>query len=70
MQSENLEISPALRELVLEKCPQAVQVMPPEARSYQPSLAMAVFANVLGGMALLLSLLLLPALIAAFVPLL
>ena len=64
MLSKNLELSPAMRELALEKCPQAVQVMPPAVQEPHRSLFWSICGNVLAGSILLATLLLLPALMA------
>ena len=69
MLSKNLELSPAMQELALEKCPQAVQVMPPSKAEPRRSLFWSVCGNVLMGSILLTALLLFPTLMAGFLSL-
>ena len=67
MLNNKLELSPAMQDLILEKCPQAVQVMPPVDDAAPKSLFWSVCGNVVMGIVLLTTLLLLPVFLAGFV---
>ena len=68
MLNNKLNLSPAWEELTLEKCPQAVQVMPASEDATKPNMALAILGNVVLGSALLAVLMFLPVVIGSFLP--
>jgi hypothetical protein len=65
MLNYGLSVSPAIEELVLEKCPEAIQVMPPETSRKDIPLSLRVLGNVVMGVLLLGGLFLAPYWIAS-----
>ena len=68
MLNYGLSVSPAIEELVLEKCPEAIQVMPPEGNCRDIPFSLRVFGNVLIGILLLGGLFSMPYWMASLVP--